>query len=204
MKNTDRLPVLLFAAMLSSPAVWSAVEDISDECDACHGQDGVSQRSDVPTIAGMSDFVLSEAMFIYRDRERPCRESEYRHGETERPPTTMCDVAQDLDDGEIEAIAKHYAAQAFVPAKQDFDPAKAEVGARIHREKCDKCHTDGGSNPEDDAGLIAGQWTPYLEQAFADYQSGDREVLDEKMQEKLDELDAGMIDALIHYYASQQ
>lgn len=190
--------------MLSYPVAWSAVEDIAAECDSCHGEDGVSQHGDVPTIAGMSDFVLSEAMFIYRDRERPCRESEYRHGDIERPPTTMCDAVQDLDDEEIEAIAKHYAAQEFVPAKQEFDAAKAELGGQIHREKCEKCHTDGGSNPEDDAGLIAGQWTPYLEQAFADYESGDREVLDEKMQEKLDELDAGMIDALIHYYASQQ
>ena len=54
------------------------------------------------------------------------------------------------------------------------------------------------------ASILAGQWITYLEQAFADYASGERESLLENMQEKMVALDAASTAALIHYYASQQ
>ena len=43
----------------------------------------------------------------------------------------------------------------------------------------------------------------YLEASFADYLSGDRDT-DKKMKEKLAELSADDINALLHFYASQQ
>ncbi|MND06454.1 hypothetical protein D3C83_278330 [compost metagenome] len=52
--------------------------------------------------------------------------------------------------------------------------------------------------------MLAGQWMPYLEQVFADYAAGDREMMEDKMKEKIDALDAASITALIHYYGSQQ
>ena len=52
--------------------------------------------------------------------------------------------------------------------------------------------------------MLAGQWMPYLEQVFADWASGDRSMLDDKMKEKTDLLSAADIDALIHFYGSQQ
>ena len=69
-----------------------------DDCNSCHGPDGVSAESDVPTIAGVSPFVLEEYMFEYRDDARPCRESKYRSGDMVRPATDMCAIAQELDD----------------------------------------------------------------------------------------------------------
>ena len=116
----------------------------------------------------------------------------------------MCTVALELDEGEIAEISEYYASKPFVPAKQEFDPAKAEAGAGIHRRDCEKCHSDGGSYADDDASILAGQWIPYLEQVFADYASGDRGMVEDNMKEKIDALDAESITALIHYYASQQ
>jgi cytochrome c553 len=52
--------------------------------------------------------------------------------------------------------------------------------------------------------MLAGQWIPYLEQVFADYAAGERGMIDDKMKEKIDPLDAESISALIHYYASLQ
>ncbi len=189
--------------ILASPASADVMDDIED-CDDCHGKDGVSTESDVPTIAGISAFILEEYMFEYRDEGRICRESKYRSGDTEKPPTDMCVVAKELSEDEIPEIAEYYAGKTFVPAKQEFDAAKAEVGAGIHRRECEKCHTDGGAYADDDASILAGQWMPYLEQVFADYASGDRKMLDKKMAEKTDPLDAASIEALIHYYASLQ
>ena len=116
----------------------------------------------------------------------------------------MCVVAQELSETEITEIAEYYAGQDFVAVAQEFESELAAAGARIHRAHCDICHSDGGSYADDDAGILAGQSILYLEQAFADYASGERESLEEKMTEKMNDLDAESTTMLIHYYASQQ
>jgi sulfide dehydrogenase cytochrome subunit len=115
----------------------------------------------------------------------------------------MCDVTTALNDDDIEAIAEHYAGLEFVPALQKFDATLAEQGAAIHRKECDRCHSDGGSNIDDEAGILAGQWMGYMRTAFAQYASGDRPQ-DKKMKEKMDPLSAEDVEALLNYYASQQ
>jgi len=66
-----------------------------------------------------------------------------------------------------------------------------------------QCHSEGGGNPEDEAGILAGMWMGYLETTMAQYASGDREQ-DKKMGEKMAELSDADVTALVHYYASQQ
>ena len=181
----------------------SATADLSETCNGCHGDDGVSQWNDVPTIAGIPEFVHADALYIFRDGDRPCSESEFRQGDTSRAATTMCDVTADLSDEQIDEIAAYYAEKPFVAAKQEFDADKAAAGQAIHEANCDRCHSEGGSNPEDEASILAGQWAGYLKDTFAEYKSGDREQ-PKKMAEKLDPLGDADIEALIHYYASQQ
>jgi len=172
-------------------------------CDDCHGDNGVSQWADVPTIAGMPEYVHSDALFVYQDKTRPCSESQYRQGDTSRPATTMCEVVADLDDATLEDLALNYFELPFVAAQQEFDADLAVAGQIVHDAKCDKCHSEGGSNPDDEAGILAGQWTDYLANSFAEYASGDRGQ-PKKMKEKMDELSAADETALLHYYASQQ
>lgn len=192
------------AMVLAPPALAQDGATIAEECSGCHGENGVSVEDDIPTIAGTSSFFIEEAMFSYQDEARPCRETEYRDGDTSRAATTMCAVAGELDEDGIAAISAHYGDLPYAAAKQEFDADKATVGAKIHKKDCEKCHADGGTNPDDDSGILAGQWRPFLEQAMADFKSGDREYLDEKMREKFEALGDSDFDALIHYYASQQ
>jgi sulfide dehydrogenase cytochrome subunit len=191
-------------AWLQIPLASADVGDLDENCDGCHGESGISTESDVPSIAGVSAFVLEEYMFEYRDRVRPCRESKYRSGDLDRPATDMCTVAQELTEEQISELAAHFAAKTYAPAKQEFDAALAEEGSKIHRRNCEKCHSDGGSLAEDNSGILAGQWMPYLEQVFADYASGERKMMEDTMQEKIEALDADSITALLHYYASLQ
>lgn len=197
--------ILFVTAMfaLFSTANGSDIDAKMKQCNDCHGDNGVSQWGEVPTIAGIDAFTHSDALFVYRDEARPCAESKYRQGDTSRAPTTMCALAADLSDDDIEAIADAYAALPFVPAAQDFDAALAEAGKAIHDAQCDKCHSDGGANVEDEASILAGQWMPYLEATFADYASGERDQ-DRKMKEVMDPLSADDVKALVNYYASQQ
>lgn len=195
------LPVAALFTFASASAADIAAQ--MDACNDCHGDNGVSQWGEVPTIAGIDAFGLADALFFYRDEERPCSESEYRQGDTSRAATTMCAIAADLSDDDIEALGDAYGALTFVAAAQDFDAALAESGAAIHEQQCGKCHSEGGSNVEDEASILAGQWIPYLENSFADFLSGARDQ-DKKMKEKLAALSADDVTALLHYYASQQ
>ena len=196
---------LFLTATLAFFSVASAtdIDAIMKGCDDCHGDNGVSQWADVPTIAGMPEYVHSDALFAYRDNTRPCAESKYRQGDTSRPATTMCAAVADLDDAALEDIALKYFELPFVAAQQEFDADLAAAGQIVHDAQCDKCHSEGGSNPDDEAGIIAGQWMDYLANSFAEYASGDREQ-PKKMKEKMDELSAADDTALLHYYASQQ
>jgi sulfide dehydrogenase cytochrome subunit len=157
----------------------------------------------MPTIAGLSEYYHGDQLYIYRDEERPCAESEYRQGDTSRAAASMCQVSADLSDEQIDAIAAHYAELPFVAAKQDFDAALAAAGQAIHDRDCAKCHSDGGSNVDDDAGILSGQWLGYMETSFAQYRAGERDQPD-AMQKKMVALSDDDAKALLHYYASQQ
>jgi sulfide dehydrogenase cytochrome subunit len=203
MKRLIFLAISLTLGLFASAAMAGDLETIVADCNGCHGDDGVSQWTDVPTIAGVPEFVHSDALYVFRDEARPCSESEYKQGDTSKPATTMCAVVADLSDDMIDEIAAYYAALPFVPAKQDFDAALAEAGKAIHDAECDRCHSEGGSNPEDEAGILAGNWMGYLEATMAEYRSGEREQ-PKKMEEKVNALSDDDVKALLHYYASQQ
>ena len=195
--------ILLIALGLPGAALASDLQTTISACADCHGDNGVSHWDDVPTIAGIDAFVGSEALFIYRDRERPCSKSDYRQGDTSRAATDMCEIVSQFSDEMIEDIAAHFSELPFVAATQDFDAAKAALGKTIHEQSCERCHSAGGSNADDEASILAGQWAGYLKTTFADYMSGSREQLD-KMKDAVDQLSPDDIEALINYYASHQ
>jgi cytochrome subunit of sulfide dehydrogenase len=172
-------------------------------CSDCHGKNGASTESDVPSIGGLSEQYLLDSMAAYRAKERPCPESKYRAGDTKRPKTTMCKIAADLGEAGTAKEAKEYAAKPFVRARQPFDAAKATLGKKVHDAQCEKCHSEGGALADDDAGILAGQWMPYLKDTFDQYAKGTRPQ-PEKMKVKLDALKPADVEALLHYYASQQ
>ena len=206
LRMTKRTPLAAAALGLLFAAVPGSADDVTSlmqQCNDCHGEQGISQDSDVPTIAGLAEFVHADALYIYRDRERPCTDSNYRHGDTGRAPTNMCDVAAALSDDQIDAIAAAYAALPFVPAKQDFDASLVARGTELHQQSCDRCHSRGGTDPEDEAGILGGQRMDYLRNAFSEYAAGSREQ-PEKMQQALAKLSPADIEALLNYYASLQ
>lgn len=194
------LPALLFVV---AGGAHAQVDDLIATCNGCHGDNGVSQWSDMPTIAGIDAFVHSEALYTYADGARPCETVEFRQGDTSRPATNMCDVSKGLSDEQIEALAGHYAALPFVPAAQEFDAELAAAGEVIHERDCSRCHSDGGSNPEDEASILAGQWMGYLERALAEFKAGDREKPSMGL-DKIGALSDADVKALLNYYASQQ
>lgn len=194
---------ITLVALLALPAAAADVGALVRQCEDCHGKNGASQWDDVPTIAGISAPVHGDFLLAYQDKTRPCRTSKYRQGDTSRPETDMCVVAAKLTEADIPALAEHFAALPFVPAKQSFDAAKAAAGKALHARDCAKCHANGGRNADDDASILGGQHLKYLLQALKDLRSGEREAT-KKMAEKLNKWTDAEAEAAAHYYASLQ
>jgi sulfide dehydrogenase cytochrome subunit len=194
---------LLLAIVLSVQPAAADTNAVIQQCEDCHGKNGVSDADDVPTIAGISAPVHGDYLLAYQEKSRPCRKSKFRHGDTKRPETDMCEVAGKLSAADVEAAASHFAAQSFVAAKQAFDAAKAEEGKKLHARDCAKCHSNGGRDPADDASILGGQHLKYLQEALADFKGGKREQ-SKKMAEKWAKWSDAEIDAVVHYYASLQ
>lgn len=192
----------LVAAFLLAAAPVAAAGEL-DVCADCHGKDGASTESDVPIIGGLSEQYLVDSMAAYRDGKRPCPETPWRGGDRKRPKTDMCKVAGKLSADDTVKVAKALAAKSFAKARQPFDAAKAATGKKVHDMACEKCHSEGGTLAEDDSGILAGQWTPYLRASFEEFRSGQR-PLPEKMKPKFTPLKPNEAEALLHYYASQQ
>ncbi len=196
--------VIFSVLTIGFPALAAAdVDALMQDCNGCHGDNGVSQWSDMPSIAGIPEFVIADALYIYQDEARPCGDSEYRQGDTSRAATNMCAVAADLSEDDIDALAAAYGGMGWTKAKQDFDAAKAEAGKAVHEADCDRCHSEAGTNPEDEASMLGGQQMGYLRMTFEQYRAGTREQ-PKKMKEKLDALSDDDVEALVHYYGSIQ
>ncbi len=163
-------------------------------CAGCHGTNGNSNGPATPSLAGASKDYIIDAMNAYASGDRAS--------------TVMGRIAKGYNEEEIEALADFFSAQKFAPAQgQKFDAELAKKGKKLHKKYCENCHEDGGTSSDDDAGILAGQWSPYLKYMLADMQSGNSPI-PKKMKKKMKKMkkkagDQG-IEQLIHYYASQQ
>lgn len=200
----DKVKIQLLMLLLTLPMAVAAAElaELTGECDSCHGPQGVSSDSDVPTIAGQLSKYIGATLRSYQVWGRPCIKSAYRHGDTSKPETTMCKVSEVLADDEIEALGKHYEALKFVSAQQEFDAALADTGGDLHEIHCETCHAMGGSIPGRGPRL-AGQWATYLRTAIRQSSSGEH-LVPSVMEKRLNDFSAEEIDALVNFYASQQ
>jgi sulfide dehydrogenase cytochrome subunit len=206
MKRNPRIPAFLVAlALLYGPymtdAVAADIATLTAPCEDCHGKDGVSQEPKIPTIAGASTTYIIYAIDAFRDKTWPCEEIKYPAGAHKGETSNMCKAAEHMSEEDKKLVADHYAGKPFVRAKQSYDADLAKLGKGIHELNCRKCHEDGGSSPDDDAGILAGQWMPYLEEQLEEFVSGKRPMPEKKIP-KIEKLTQDDIKALVNYYGS--
>ena len=187
--------------LLMSGSAWADIAPVLETCASCHGKDGASTESDIPIIGGYSAAYLSTSLANYKNKARPCPEVKYRAGAQKGQSADMCTIAGKLSDADATAVADYLSKKPFVRAKQTADAAKAEHGKQLHEANCMKCHEDGGSSPDDDAGILAGQWMPYVRHTFEEFSSGKRPI-PKKMKPKFDELTKDDVEALVNYFGS--
>ncbi len=186
---------LALVALAPTPVLSAGeptAEMLAYGCAGCHGTDGSSVGPATPSIAGTDATVFAEAMAAFKRGERAS--------------TIMGRIAKGYSDDEIEAMSRFFAAQKLERYPQRTDAARVADGRKLHETYCEQCHHDGGRDPKG-AGILAGQWLPYLQIAMDQFLDGQRPY-EEKMKTKVDALvkehGKGALGDVIQYYGSQR
>ena len=179
----------VFMAGATQVLAGSSASMMANTCAGCHGTNGQSAGPASPNLAGMSESYFNDSMKAFKEGTRPA--------------TIMDRIAKGYSDEQIETMAGFFAGQPVYKAMVPHDAAKAKAGAETYDKSCAKCHDEGGSLPGDDAGILAGQWLPWLQYSMADFKAGNREM-PKKMAKQVEKLSDAEIDAVLNYFASQK
>jgi sulfide dehydrogenase cytochrome subunit len=189
-----RLPLhTTLRALLTSAAVVFAATAQADTlysaCAGCHGTDGVSHSSHMPTIQGLNFQYFYATMRAYK--------------KDQRPSTIMGRIAKGYRSSKLQRMALHFGRKPWTGVRGDFDKELAKRGELLHDEYCEECHEDNGHYQDRDTPPIAGQAKGYLVYQMIDYRE-DSEDLPRPplMQSRLEKLSDDDLVALAEFYAS--
>jgi cytochrome c553 len=173
-------------ALVSGAQAAMTYEEKLPACLSCHGEKGISETSEVPSLAGMpADFLLIQ-LFLFRQGTRKVE--------------IMNDLAKDMTDDDLRKFSDYFAKlPPPKPSGEAADPAKAErARAVIAKNHCGSCHNADFSGREQ-MPRLAFQREDYLLKALRDYKTAKRPGYDATMDEVIRPVtDADIVD-LAHY-----
>jgi cytochrome c553 len=155
-------------------------------CLACHGEKGISETSEVPSLAGMpADFTLIQ-LFLFRQGMRKVE--------------IMNDLAKDMTDDDLRKFGDYFARLAPPKATGDAaDPAVAErAKAIIAKHHCASCHNPDFSG-RNQMPRIAAQREDYLVKSMREYKSAARPGYEPTMLEVMRPITDAEIADMAHY-----
>jgi len=193
---------LIITGLASLSFTFAMADDaalVKEKCGSCHGDDGNSKDEKVPSIAGFSAESIDDILSQYKSGDRKAEKYTPEGGKE----TDMEEIAKNISDDDAEKIALFLSKQTFKPIKQPIDKTLAKKGEKLHKKKCEKCHSDNGTNAEDDAAILAGQWEAYLQKQFDKIAAQERDI-PRKMKKRFKKLSEEDRTALIKFYVSQQ
>ena len=160
----------------------------AEGCLTCHGETGVSQTENIPSVAAQPT-LFTQWQIVF-----------YRIGRIKNE--MMGPIAAELSDDDVRQLGAYLSSLPPPrPADQPDDaPALTEAGKRLATENhCDNCHGPAFAGQEA-AARLAGQREEYLLKAFNDYKIGVRSGTGPvKMPEVLYALKEDDLKALAHY-----
>ncbi len=203
-RDTSAALKTLLAVAIAFTGVGASAKapEFASACVSCHGDNGLSSEGTLPIIAGASGFFIENQILQFQEKTRPCVADYFKAKKEGVKAADHCVLVAEMPEATVKKVAEYYAAQPHKNAEQAVDGKLAAQGKKIHEQRCDKCHSDGGGLAMDDAGILAGQWKPYLVSTMTDYKA-DKRWQDEKMKKEMKKLSDDDIKALAEFYASQ-
>ena len=184
---------MIFATMICGSAVHAADaaagKEKAEMCAGCHGEHGISQTENIPSLAGQPDQFLQWQLVFFRGGARKNEQ--------------MQPIAEQIGNEDVRALGAYFAS--LTPSKTtapDDNPDLSKKGAQAAvGRRCASCHTDTFAGTKAVARL-AGQREEYLVKSLHDYKSGVRSGgAGAAMTDVAYPLSNEEIEALAHYLA---
>src|SRR6201992_3569464 len=165
-----RLPLFpaLFATVMS-PAltVTSQAADLeagkkkAELCAGCHGENGISQMENVPSLAAQPDQFIQWQLVFFRAGTRKNEQ--------------MQPIVEQLNNDDIRNLGAYFAplSPPKNPKPDDYPDLSKKGAQSAAGRRCASCHTDSYAGTKAVA-RVAGQREEYLIKALHDYKSGVR------------------------------
>jgi cytochrome c553 len=130
-------------------------------CAGCHGEAGISQTENIPSLAGQPDQFIQWQLVFFRGGSRKNEQ--------------MQPIVEQINNDDVRNLGAYFASltppRASTP---DDNPDLSKKGAQAAAgRRCASCHTDTFAGTKAVA-RIAGQREEYLVKALHDYKSGVR------------------------------
>ena len=157
---------LSFIATLASAATVNAADleaakKKAELCAGCHGENGISQMENIPSLAGQPDQFIQWQLVFFRSGSRRSEQ--------------MQPIVEQIDNEDIRNLGAYFASLTIpkaTPPDDNPDLSKKGAQAAVGR-RCASCHTDTFAGTQAVA-RIAGQREDYLLKALHDYKAGVR------------------------------
>jgi cytochrome c553 len=187
-KLTAALVALVACAPSAHAADIAAGKEKAELCVGCHGEGGISQMENVPSLAAQLDQFIQWQLVFFRAGTRKNEQ--------------MQPIVEQLNNDDIRNLGAYFAS--LPPPKNekpDDDPELSKRGAQAAAgRRCGSCHLDTYAGTKGVARL-AGQREDYLLKALRDYKGGLRSGGQAAMAEVAFPLHEEEIVALSHYLA---
>src|SRR3954471_19233396 len=164
MMRTTLAATILTAMIIGSPthaADIAAGKAKAELCVGCHGENGISQLENIPSLAAQPDLFIQWQLVYFRAGTRKNEQ--------------MQPIVEQLSNDDIRNLAAYFAS--LTPPKNpkpDDNPDLSAKGAQAAAgRRCANCHTDSYAGTKAVA-RVAGQREDYLLKALHDYKSGVR------------------------------
>jgi cytochrome c553 len=157
----------VLALCVSGPAIapanaadLAAGKEKAGLCTGCHGEGGISQTENIPSLAGQPDQFIQWQLVFFR--------SGTRKNELMQP------IVEPLSNEDVRNLGAYFASLTPKASTPDDNPDLSRKGAQAAvGRRCASCHTDTFAGTKAVA-RIAGQREEYLLKALHDYKSGVR------------------------------
>src|ERR1700759_2075959 len=152
--------IALLALSPAHAADVAAGKEKAELCIGCHGENGVAQMENIPSLAGQQDQFIQWQLVYFRAGSRKNEQ--------------MQPIVEQLNNEDIRNLGAYFASLTPPTAPKDDDPDLSAKGKKAAAgRRCASCHTDNFAGTKAVARLAA-QREDYLLKALQDYKSGQR------------------------------
>ena len=159
--HSRRFVLAAFLALTPVAVDAADIKEKAEICAGCHGENGISQTENIPSLAGQPDQFIQWQLVFFRAGTRKNEQ--------------MQPIVEQIGNEDIRNLGAYFASLSPPKAPDtDNDPTLSRKGkeAAVGR-RCASCHTDSFAGTKAVARL-ADQREEYLLKALHDYKTGAR------------------------------